>query len=63
MYASHLYLVKSDNSVSYILYSAWRTMDKTLFTRYQNNTAMFIWSGCKVTWANFYSAWDNFGRS
>ena len=24
-----------------------RTLDKSLFTRYQRNTAIFIWSGCK----------------
>ena len=38
------YLVKSDlTSVRYILYS--RIQNKSLFTRFQYNTAMFIWSG------------------
>ena len=29
------------------MYTAqYRTLDKSCFTRYQNNTAMIIWSGC-----------------
>ena len=36
------YLVKHD------LFSVYATVEYTsLFTRYQNNTAMFIWSGCR----------------
>ena len=43
------YLLNRDFPVyATVQYKVAYTADKQLFTRYQNNTAMFIWSGCTV---------------
>ena len=39
------YLEKGDLP-SVHMYVQWRTLDESLYTRYQKNTAMFNWSPC-----------------
>ena len=41
-----VYLVPCEKLLVQCTLVQWRTLDKSLFTQYQENTYMFIWSPC-----------------